>query len=357
MNERIEKNLQAVYGDKITREIVQDLAPRLERFRAQHPELSGRRTDVGMPFSEKDVVLITYGDQIQEPGVAPLRTLDETLTGKIGELINSVHILPFYPFTSDDGFSVVDYKAVNPDLGDWDNVRQMGDHFRLMFDAVINHISQDSDWFQSYLRGEAPYSGYFISVDPSIDLSQVVRPRTSPLLTPFETADGVRHVWTTFSADQVDLDYADQNMLLEIVDVLLHYVSMGARLIRLDAIGFLWKETGTSCLHLPQAHEVIRFMRAMLDEVAPGVLLVTETNVPHADNVSYFGDGHDEAQMVYNFTLPPLTLHAFHTGDAIRLTSWAQTLETPSEQTAFFNFMASHDGTGLRPVEDLLSKE
>ncbi len=188
-----------------------------------------------------------------------------------------------------------------------------------MFDAVINHISQHSRWFQGYLSGQEPYTDYFVEVDPAADLSDVVRPRTLPLLTPVETADGTKHVWTTFSADQIDLNYASPDLLLEVLDVLLTYVQQGAQLIRLDAIGFMWKEIGTTCIHLPQAHSLIKLMRAALDEAAPETLLVTETNVPHAENISYFGDGYDEAQMVYNFTLPPLTLHAFLTGDASAL--------------------------------------
>ena len=355
MNLRVESNLRAVYDAQTVTAILQRLAPKLERFQTDHPNLTGTHTPQSSLYSEQDVVLITYGDQVQEPGAAPLRTLDDVLTERIGDLINTVHILPFYPYTSDDGFSVMDYRAVDPSLGDWEDVRRMGAHFRLMFDAVINHMSQAGDWFQAYLRGESLYSGYFISLDPPTDLSQVVRPRTTPLLTQFQAVDGVRYIWTTFSADQVDLNYADPNLLLEIVDVLLSYVSMGARLIRLDAIAFLWKEAGTSCLHLPQTHHLIRFFRAVLDEAAPEVLLVTETNVPHVENVSYFGNGRDEAQMVYNFTLPPLTVHAFHTGDASRLTAWARTLDMPSDETAFFNFMASHDGIGLRPVEGILT--
>lgn len=357
MNEHIAENLRTVYGESAADYVRQELAFKAERFRAEYPDARRGSAEREAPFSERDVVLITYGDQICEPGVPPLRTLDEVLTERVRDVVNTVHILPFYPYTSDDGFSVTDYLAVNPALGDWQDVRRMGARFRLMFDAVINHMSRSSEWFQAYLRDEEGYAGFFISVDPEADLSDVVRPRTSPLLTPFESVDGVRYVWTTFSADQVDLNYADPDLLLRIVDVLLTYVAMGAKLIRLDAVAFLWKEVGTSCLHLPQTHAIIRFLRALLDEVAPGVILITETNVPHTENVSYFGDGHNEAHMVYNFTLPPLALHAFHSGDARRLSAWASTLETPSDETAFFNFMASHDGVGLRPLEGILSAD
>ena len=90
------------------------------------------------------------------------------------------------------------------------------------------------------------------------DLSAVVRPRTTPLLTEFiDDEGGIRHVWTTFSADQVDLNYANYKVLLRVLDVLLLYIEKGASLIRLDAIAFIWKEIGTSCVHLPQTHELI----------------------------------------------------------------------------------------------------
>ncbi len=355
--EKIQTHLANVYDDAEAAPLLQRLITRLDAFKARNPELSIAKKTPNERLSQDDVILITYGDQIREPGKAPLQTLDEILTAWTGEFLSGVHILPFYPYSSDDGFSVIDYRQVNPELGRWSDIERMGGHFRLMFDAVINHISQESLWFQNYLRDQEPYSGYFLDVDPEADLSSVVRPRTLPLLTPFETSEGIKHVWTTFSADQIDLNYGSPDLLLEVLDVLLTYVEQGAQLIRLDAIGFMWKEIGTSCIHLPQVHSLIKLMRAALDEAAPDTLLVTETNVPHAENISYFGNGYDEAQMVYNFTLPPLTLHAFLTGNAEQLSSWAATLETPSDQTTYFNFMASHDGIGLRPLEGILSTD
>jgi sucrose phosphorylase len=182
-----------------------------------------------------------------------------------------------------------------------------------------------------------------------------VRPRALPLLTPFHTPSGEKKVWTTFSDDQIDLNFKNPEVLLEILDILLLYAEHGATFIRLDAIAYLWKEIGTSCIHLPQTHHVIQFLRAALNEVAPHVYLITETNVPHTDNLSYFGDGTNEAQLVYNFALPPLTLHTFHTGDARILSDWARTLTLPSDKTTFFNFLASHDGIGLNPARGILS--
>jgi sucrose phosphorylase len=310
-----------------------------------------------LPLSERDAILITYGDQVRRDGKMPLVALHDFLRQTLHGTINTVHILPFYPYSSDDGFSVIDYYTVDPALGDWTDIHNLHRDFRLMFDAVFNHISVQSDWFQAFLRGEPPYDGYFITVDPSADLSQVRRPRALPLLTPFETARGPQHVWTTFSDDQVDLDAHNPEVLLELIRALLFYVRQGADLIRLDAIAFLWKIIGTNCIHLEQTHLIIQLMRDILDIVAPQVLLVTETNVPHEENISYFGDGTNEAQMVYQFALPPLVLHTFRTGDTRALSQWAAGLQRASDRTTFFNFLASHDGIGVQPARGLISED
>ncbi|MBC7265219.1 MAG: sugar phosphorylase [Chloroflexi bacterium] len=354
--DRIREHLTFLYGAEQGARLWPLLAARLEAFRRRNPRLQAPSLATDW-LDERDVFLVTYGDQIQEPDKPPLQSLDEVLTALAGDFLRGVHILPFYPYSSDDGFSVIDYKAVDPHLGSWEDIHRLGQHFRLMFDAVINHISRHSAWFQGFLHDQPPYTDYFIKVDPSTDLSQVVRPRALPLWSAVETAHGTEYVWTTFSEDQMDLNYANPQVLLEMIEVLLFYVEQGAGLIRLDAIAFLWKEHGTPCIHLPQTHRVVKLFRAVLDAVAPGVLLVTETNVPHTENICYLGDGTDEAQLVYQFPLPPLTWHAFHTADATCLQRWAAGLKTPSPRTTFLNFLASHDGIGLRPVEGILSKE
>jgi glucosylglycerate phosphorylase len=358
---RILKHLIFIYGEKQAEVIYATLMGRLDEFRTRYTPQAGR-LDASTPFSEKDSVLITYGDQFQEPGIPPLRSLTELLKRYIQDVISSVHILPFYPYSSDDGFSVIDFYQVDPDLGTWDEIADLADEFQLMFDAVVNHISSQSEWFQGFKRGDKPYSDYFITVDPGTDLSQVVRPRALPLLTPVETSRGLQHVWTTFSDDQIDLNYANPEVLIEMIEVLLFYVERGAEIIRLDAIAYLWKEIGTPCLHLPETHSVVKLMRAVMDSVAPSVLLITETNVPHEDNISYFGEllpgalRTDEAQMVYQFPLAPLILHTFHQANTRALTSWAASLSTPSPGTTFFNFIASHDGIGVNPARGLLAE-
>jgi len=334
-------------------ETAEEVAPRLMELVESYREHIPQPADISL--SERDSLLITYGDQVQEKDKEHLQTLTEFCQEYLQGVVGGVHILPFYPWSSDDGFSVKDYRAVDPALGDWQNVEQLSESFRLMFDGVINHMSVQGEWFQKFLQKENPYNEYFITVEGDPDLSNVVRPRALPLLTEFETTAGKRKVWTTFSADQVDLNFANPDVLLEIFDILLMYAQRGAQFIRLDAIAYLWKEIGTSCIHLPQTHSVIRLLRAVFDEVAPHVRLITETNVPHQDNISYFGDGTDEAQLVYNFALPPLVLHTFRTGDASVLSGWASSLTLPSDRTTFFNFLASHDGVGLNPARGILS--
>jgi glycosidase len=309
-------------------------------------------------WSERDIVLITYADQVRAAGVPPLQAqLDFLLEHSLEEIIRCVHLLPFCPYTSDDGFSVVDYLEVDPDSGSWDDIARLGDSFDLMFDLVVNHASQKHEWFQRYLKGDPQFADFFIDQDPAADLSQVVRPRSLPLLTEFDAVDGVKHIWTTFSADQVDLNYANPRVMLAMIETLVEYARRGARIIRLDAIAFLWKEVGTDCLHRPQTHAAVRLMRRVLDRVVPGTLVLTETNVPHAENISYFGKGDDEAHMVYQFSLPPLLLDAIHSGETSVLRDWLRTLTPASNATTFFNFTASHDGIGVRPLEGLVPTE
>lgn len=356
LEKQIQDHLSFIYGAETAATVFQQLQARLAGFRREHPELA-QPVARGECVTEADSILITYGDQVREPGRPPLQSLAEVLDWYVKGVISSVHILPFYPYSSDDGFSVIDYLAVDPDLGSWPDVTRLGQNFRLMFDVVINHISRASAWFQGFLAGDPRYAGYFITVDPGTDLSRVTRPRTLPLLTPVETASGTQYVWTTFSADQIDLNYQNPAVLLEIIDALLFYVEKGAQFIRLDAIAYLWKEVGTSCIHLPQTHRVVQLFRSILDYIAPNVLLITETNVPHAENIAYFGNGRNEAQMVYQFPLAPLILHTFHTGRAEALQGWAAGLEKLPDTATFFNFIASHDGLGLRPAEGILTRD
>lgn len=307
------------------------------------------------PLSEASAFLITYGDGVRRRGEASLRTLSAIVGEHVGEAFSHVHLLPMFPWTSDDGFAVVDHRRVNPTLGTWEDIAALAEGRGVMFDFVANHTSSRSPWFLGWLRQDRRYAGFYIEREPTFDTSRVVRPRTTSLFHDFVRPDGSTvAVWTTFGQDQVDVNVGAPALLLELTDVLLGYLARGASAIRLDAIGFLWKESGTTCLHLEQTHAVIKLWRVLVDHVAPGVQLLTETNVPHAENVSYFGNGTDEAHMVYQFALPPLVLHAFVTGDTRTLAKWAAGIGPVSATATWFNFLASHDGIGIRPTEGIL---
>jgi sucrose phosphorylase len=345
---RLHNLLIELYGRQSAGTVLERLVSIMERHQ---PNIPARQGDL----SQRDSCLITYPDQVREEGTPSLRVLAQFCKQHFASIISTIHILPFYPWTSDDGFAVADYRGVAVGYGSWDDIRMLGEEFRLMLDAVINHASVANAWFQGFLAGDPRYQDYFIVPPEGADLSRVVRPRALPLLTPFETSQGLRKVWTTFSTDQVDLNYRDPEVLLEMLDVLLFYAEQKADFLRLDAIAYLWKQYGTTCIHLPETHAIVKLLRAVLNEAAPHISLVTETNVPHLDNISYFGDGFDEARIVYNFPLPPLVLHAIQTGSAAALTRWANELLLPSSEITFLNFLASHDGIGLSPLHGILT--
>ena len=349
VNEKITHLINLVYGDSFSEKNFSVLQEKMGN--AQSVINRQRKTN----WDEKDVVLITYADQFQKSHEKALPVFTRFYNRWLADSFSHVHLLPFYPWSSDDGFSVIDYHRVAPETGEWGDIAALKKSTNLMFDFVCNHMSAKSEWFKRYLNQEPGFEDFFIAVDPETDLSAVTRPRALPLLTPFTMADGsVRHLWTTFSDDQVDLNFASPRVLIAMVDVLLHYLAEGADYIRLDAVGFMWKIPGTTCIHLEQTHRLIQLFRAITEEVAPGTVIITETNVPHKDNISYFGDGTNEAQMVYQFSLPPLVLHSVHSQNIEALCQWAQQLTLPSSQTTWFNFLASHDGIGLNPVRGII---
>ncbi|MBC1441031.1 sugar phosphorylase [Listeria innocua] len=344
----LRKRLSRLYSE----DVVESLATRIEARVNQTKQRKLVRKD---KWDEKDIVLITYGDQFKEESKKTLPTFKKMYDRYLKSTFEVVHFLPFYPYSSDDGFSVIDYKAVNPELGDWEDIKEMEKSARLMFDFVCNHMSAKSDWFKRYLAGDKEFQNFFVEMDPDTDLSSVTRPRATPVLTPFQFASGKEgYIWTTFSEDQIDLNFACPEVLYKMIDVLMFYLEEGAEYVRLDAVGFMWKVPGTSSIHLDETHEIVKLFRDLVDMAAPGTIIITETNVPHVDNISYFGNGEKEAHMVYQFPLPPLVLHAIHHGNAEFLSNWAKGLELPEGKRTFFNFLASHDGIGLNPVRGII---
>ncbi len=362
--ERIFLSLLFLYGKEKAARIMPEIERILKVHHAHKPEeliAAEKDFEAKERFTENDLVLITYGDMIRGQGSTPLATLHDFVNTYNLGAINTLHILPFFPYSSDRGFSVVKFKTVDRRLGSWIDILNMAANYDLMFDGVLNHCSAKSRMFKEFLRGNPLFKDFFISYESPDELtpeqrSKIFRPRTSDILTKFDTIEGPRYVWTTFSADQIDINFKDPYALRELIEGLLFYVRRGADIIRLDAVTYIWAEPGTECVQLPETHEIVKLLRDVMDIVAPNVALITETNVPHEDNISYFGNGKDEAHMVYNFALPPLVLHTFYREDVTALSRWAHELKVVSETATFFNMLDTHDGIGLMGVKGILAQ-
>lgn len=341
-----EARLNLLYGEPNLNRLMERLINRLQ------PLVNETHSEKKL-WDEKDIILITYGNTVQQLESPPLQTLFEFLNLHLHDTINSIHVLPYFPYSSDDGFAVIDYKTVDPQLGEWPDIERISQNFSLMTDLVINHVSRENLWFIDFLSRQEPGKNYFIEMPPETDVSMVVRPRSSPVLVPALSHEGFHHVWATFGEDQIDVNFSNPDVLFEFIDILLLYIQKGSRFIRLDAIAFLWKKLGTRCINLRETHEVVKLMRDIVDLVAPGTILITETNVPNGENLSYFGNS-DEANMVYQFTLPPLLLHSLYHANSNYLCKWAKDMPRPPKNCTYLNFLASHDGIGLRPAEGIL---
>lgn len=355
LNTRVGNHLQHIYPTLTSADSQQLALSLIATMRLAPGQVhAGRQQQI---WDQSDVYLITYGDSIKaDVGDKPLQTLQTFLHQHLKGTVTGVHVLPFFPWSSDDGFAVSDYNAVHPALGDWQDIEAMAVDFKLMADLVINHCSSSHSWFQQFVDGKAPGKNYFYTADPALDLSAVTRPRTSELLRPVATADGIRHVWCTFGHDQVDFDFRNPHVLLEFVRIIRLYLDHRIRVFRLDAVAFIWKEPGTNCLNLLQTHEIVRLLRALIEHADPEALIITETNIPKRENLSYFGNA-NEAHSIYNFSLPPLLLFTLLNGNCRHLKNWLMSMPPAQLGTFYFNFIASHDGIGLRPAEGLLTDQ
>lgn len=355
LTSRVSEHLDIIYKDIAlpmhTRELASSI---LDIMRLTAPESEPEK--FANHWDESDVVLISYGDSLLSSNDKPLANLNDFLDSYCKEFISSVHILPFFPYSSDDGFSVIDFSSVNESLGNWDDVTHIANDYKLMADLVINHCSARSKWFDNFQKQIDPGKDFFFTCPPDTDTSLVVRPRTNSLLQEVKTVDGTKHVWCTFSHDQIDLDFRNPEVLKKFISIIRLYLDKGIKILRLDAIAFLWKKHGTTCINLDETHEVVRLLRTLIEHAQHDAVIITETNIPNIENMSYFGN-QNEAHWIYNFSLPPLLVNTLLTGDSHHLRQWLMSMPSTVNGTAYFNFIASHDGIGLRPLEGLLSEE
>lgn len=360
----VRKHLENCYPAEQVNYILKGLTEQIASF-----QFSSSNADKGFAEANKKIkensskwdettsMLITYGDSLKdkEGRQSPLSVLTD-FASFTKDFMSVVHILPFYSETSDGGFAVQDYEAVNERMGTWEDVHGLTGEVEVMFDFVLNHISSYHKWFVQFIKGELPGKNYIRTADPEEDLSQVIRPRRTPLLRPVETVDGMKHVWCTFGLDQVDVDFSNPDLYLEFTNILLKFIAHGARFVRLDAVGFLWKKIGTGCMHLPETHSIVKSFRSISEIISPSVVTIAELNVPQDENLTYFGD-EDESDVIYNFSLPPLLVHMLLSGNSKYFTTWLKTVPQATLKATYLNITSTHDGIGMRPLEGQLPDE
>ncbi len=353
---KLYKLLKTIYSNNTTEEInfiSNQLLQILDDFseKSAYEEIRDKEK-----WNESHSILITYADSIYKNGESTLITLRQLLNKHFGSLSKVVHILPFLKSTSDGGFAVSSYDSLDEKYGGWNDLKSISKNHVLMADLVLNHVSSSHKWVQQFIKSQEPGISNVFSPDKNLDWSNVVRPRSSSLFSQIKTENGPKQVWTTFGPDQIDLNWHNPKMTLEFLKLIINYLSNGIKWFRLDAVGFIWKESGTTCLHLPKAHSIVKVLRVLLNNLLEDGVLITETNVPQKENLSYLIP-EDEAHMAYNFPLPPLLLEAIISSRADLLNSWILNWPKLPQNTTLFNFTASHDGVGLRALEGLMNEQ
>ena len=351
--EKIRRLLFELYGDEQAKNCFESLLTILDQYRSNDVIRKKCRKYNNRPeFAASDALLITYPDTFHERDVPPLQTLLKFMRTYINDAMSGVHILPFFPSSGDGGFSITDFYSVDPKFGTWKDIEAIAEEYRVMSDLVLNHVSVHSEWFQKFLDGDPHYERFFIAYEKNTDTSHVHRPRTHPLLTKFKTKKGERYVWTTFSPEQADLNFKNPAVLQEMIKVLLHYLSHGIELIRLDATAYLWDDPDTDSVNLPQTHTIVKILRSAIEEIAPYALFLSETPFPLKANMSYFGEG-DEVNLIYAFHLPPIVLDAFLQKDT-KIIQKFFVQNNFNGHCPLFNILSTHDGISVQGVEDFL---
>ena len=307
-------------------------------------------------LTQEDIILVTYADTIIENNKSSFFVLNKFLKNYIKNIFSTIHILPFFPSSSDGGFSVIDFFLVDKKHGHWNDIKKISADYKVMVDVVLNHGSRKSKWFKNFLNNKGEGKNFFLSFDKNINVSNVVRARSHKLLQKISTENGFKYVWCTFSPDQVDFNYRNPKVLLMFLNIIKFILGNGPLVFRMDAVAFLWKRIGSSCVNLDQTHAIVRLIRVFLEKLNANSLIVTETNLPFHENLSYFGNS-DEAHLIYNFSLAPLIINTLIKGDSTAFRRWSMSMPPSRIGASYVNFISNHDGLGIRPLEGILNKK
>ena len=352
----IKKILNFIYKKKPLVKSIDDYAE--EIFRIIKKYNSKGKQGKKISISEKTSVLICYGDSLLNGNKEKtLKIFRKFYKKKLEKFFEVIHFLPFYPSSSDSGFSVKDHYRVDKKLGDWSDINRQSKKTNIMADIVINHASSKGLWFKNFLRNKSPGKEYFLTVSKKFNISKVIRPRENKLLKRIGIFKKNNLLWRTFSEDQIDLNFKNPKVILRFIKIIINLANNGVTIFRLDAIAYLWKRSGSKCVNLKETHEIIRLIRIVCNSLKSKPIIITETNLPEKENLSYLGVNNNESHWIYNFSLPPLLVYSFLFEDSTYLNKWSKNLPTTKIGNNYLNFIASHDGIGMRPVEGYLNKD
>ena len=290
--------------------------------------------------------LIAYADRFG----GSVRGLHRLLDGPLRGAFDGVHILPFFlPYDgADAGFDPVDHTSVDPRLGDWPDVAALAAEHTVMADVIVNHVSARSEQFHNLVaRGQdspwAPMLLTFGSVFPDgateEDLTRIYRPRPGLPFTLHVLGGRPRLVWTTFTAEQIDLDITHPLAWEYLTRVVTSLTAAGVRMLRLDAVGYAGKRAGTDCFLTKEAYEVMDRLTALAHE--HGAAILVEVHGHHTQQVELAR----KVDLVYDFALPPLVLHALTAADTGPLSAW---LDIRPDNAV--TVLDTHDGIGVVDV-------
>ncbi len=353
---KLKELLSRVYKKHSAKELNELLSKLMQILESHSKEIDNKDLAVKSTWNESSGVLITYPDAVLREGEASLKTLAEVLDPHIGDLASIIHLLPFLCSTSDGGFAISSHKKVAPKLGDWVDIKQLAEKRLIMADLVLNHVSASHKWVREFIQCKEPGKSFIFSISSKDNWNNVFRPRSTSLFKDLATKNGIKSVWTTFGPDQIDINWKNPLIVLQFFSLIIRYLNSGIRWFRLDAVGFIWKEKGTNCIHLEEAHYIVKIIRLCLNRLTPSSIIITETNVPEKENISYLESG-DEANLAYNFALPPLLLEALISNNSDLFNKWLTKWPTLPKKTGYLNFTASHDGIGLTALKGLMDQE
>jgi len=318
-----------------------------------------REEDHNWFLSQKLVAMALYCEGFARD----LRGVESRL-GYLAELgVNMVHILPILAGPEgarDGGYAVSDFRRIDPRVGTTDDLSCLAASLRqrgmlLALDVVVNHTSDEHEWARRARAGEPEFEDfYFLFDDREVpDAYERTMPEIFPETAPgnftFDEASG-KWAMTVFNTYQWDLNYTNPRVFIELVDVVLHWANHGADVVRLDAVAFLWKQLGTTCQNLREAHLILQLMKDCCQIVAPGVLFIAEAIVAPVEITRYFGEDAviaKECEIAYNATLMALLWDGIATGNARLLSRGVRSLPNKLDRATWLNYVRCHDDIGL----------